>query len=112
MSKNLTYIGVFTLFLVIVWIAVAIHSSLTSSTISGNLEEQIKPLEEHFNTEAINVLRQKNELSVDLSKLPQAPKVTPIINQPAQINLLPTQSVTNSIPATSSGQVIESQQQL
>lgn len=109
MSKNFTYIGVFTLFLVIVWIAVVIHSSLTSTTISGNLEEQIKPLGEQFNAEALNSLRNKKELSVDLSKLPTGPSITPIINQPAQINLLPIPSVTSSIPASTSGQVVQDQ---
>lgn len=108
MFKNLTYIGAFTLFVVIIWVAVVLYSSLTSTTIPGDVEKQINPLGKSFNSKALNNLKQRKKVPVDLSKLPPVPSVSPTINQPAQINLSPTPSGVSQ-QATSSGQVSTAQ---
>lgn len=88
MIRNLAYIGAFTLFVVFVWIVVVLYDSLTSNTISGNIKKQINPLGKNFNEEALNNLEKRKQVPADLSEPQEISSVTPVINQPAQIDLI------------------------
>lgn len=106
MIKNITYLGAFTLFVTIIWLAVSVYSSFNSTTISGDIKKQINPLEKSFNTDTLHGLRKRQKVSVNLSETIPERSIPLQENKISQIN---SESTTSSAvivlptPATQSG---------
>lgn len=67
MLKNITYLSIFTTFVVLVWISLTVYHSFTASTITRDVDIQILPLSPTFNTSVIESLQAREPLPVNLS---------------------------------------------
>lgn len=68
MLKNILYLSIFTVFVVIVWVSLAIFDALTASTITQTVSTQITPLNPSFNTSILPNLAARKNISVNLGE--------------------------------------------
>lgn len=92
MLKNLVYIAIFTLFVSSLWVGLSIYHNFSSTTISKDLDIQIVPIADSFDVSAINILKKKQLIEVNLAQTVSSPsaKTTPT---PTGNAITPTQTV-------------------
>ncbi len=107
MLKNLVYIAVFTLFVSSLWVGLSIYHNFSSTTISKDLDIQIVPIADSFDMSAVNILKKKQLIEVNLAQTVSSPsaKITPspaanIITPSPQAKLTPALTATPSISPT------------
>jgi hypothetical protein len=111
MIKNLTYLGAFTLFVVIVWVALTVYTNFIVTTIPKNIDEQIKPLDDSFNVKVLENLKKRNNIQANLSELLPEPSITSQVSQvtviSAPVTPSPSISILPSPQSSSPGQTLE-----
>ncbi len=85
-QKNLLYILVPSVIVVIVWIAVAIYTKAITSTISQRVNASIEEIDPKFNTDVINSLKKRKQIdgkiSADEQATPSATETLPLDTPP------------------------------
>ncbi len=90
MLKNLVYLAVFTFFVSSLWVGLSIYHNFSSSTISKDLDIQIVPIADSFDTSAINILKKKQLIEVNLAQTVSSPS--------ARITPKPTETISEPTP--------------
>jgi len=94
MLKNLAILAFFTLFVVIVFVAVDLFLKSSNPQIPDTLKENLVPIEGKFDTEVLNQLKGRTVIPVDLSTGSNAVTDAPNATSGAQVT--PTITVTPS----------------
>lgn len=68
MLKNLVYLAIFTTFVITVWIGLTIYHNFSTTTISEVAQIQIVPIDPTFNQPVLQDLKQRKQVSADLSQ--------------------------------------------
>lgn len=95
MLKNLVYLALFTLFVALLWVGLSIYHNISTSTISTDENIQINPITATFNIKAIDILKKKQSVPVNLSE-----RMTPISPVPATGSGILKPSVSPTITRT------------
>ncbi len=81
MLKNLLFLAGFSLFVVVVFIVANLYMETTDTTISPTTQKNLEPIEDSFNVEILEKLKERIEVPVDLA---------------SQANIIATQTNNNS----------------
>lgn len=82
MIKTMLYLAILTVVVVVSWIGFSVHHSYTTSTISSDTSIRITPIPSGFDMEAIQNLKTKRVVPVDLEEIKVEASITP---SPTQI---------------------------
>ncbi|MBP6882683.1 MAG: hypothetical protein KBC15_03990 [Candidatus Levybacteria bacterium] len=94
-QKNLLYLLIPSVIVVIVWIAVAIYTKAITSTISQRVNASIEEIEPEFNTDVITSLKKRRQINGRISADEQA---TPSATETLPLDILPEETGTTSAP--------------
>lgn len=116
LKKTLLYIGVSSLVIVMIWIALSTALSIKKTTIPSNLQEKTKPITPTIDVQTINQLKNRRTFTeAELSSFPISKEQKDADGKTIQIKAneslpstppTPTPSSTTTLEATSSGETI------
>ncbi|MGE5042488.1 MAG: hypothetical protein ACM3IJ_06340 [Candidatus Levyibacteriota bacterium] len=90
--RNIAYFASFTLFIALLWVGLSIYHNFSTSTISSDENIQINPISDSFNISAIEVLKKKEMVTVDLSQ-----RIMPAVSSGSAV-IKPTPTVIRPTP--------------
>lgn len=97
MFKNLITLGVLTVITIIFWIGFDVYHNSVTSTVTEDTAKTIIPITPTFDSNAIEIIQERNQIPVDLSGGPQVGTVSAQAPTPTRI---PTPTQAQILPAT------------